>query len=242
MQALRSAARDGVDVRLLVPGASDIWALRGLSRAGYRPLLEAGVRVYEQRSAVNVRRGERDHRVDQHQEIRPAAGAIDRVGGVRVHAVEMRARRGRQMSAGREAHDADAVRQHAIFAGLLAHDADGALRVVELGRMAIFRPQPVLQNKGRDPHGVQPARNLVTLFVHREVHIAASRAHDHGRSGASSLRHEVCRQSGLVLLLGPLCSGSAVGVGVSEPICAARAASCASSARNASSAARNTAS
>ena len=47
VQALRSAARDGVDVRLLVPGASDIWVLRGLSRAGYRPLLEAGVRVYE---------------------------------------------------------------------------------------------------------------------------------------------------------------------------------------------------
>jgi cardiolipin synthase len=47
VQSLRSAARDGVDVRLLVPGASDIWVLRGLSRAGYRPLLEAGVRVYE---------------------------------------------------------------------------------------------------------------------------------------------------------------------------------------------------
>jgi cardiolipin synthase A/B len=47
VQALSSAARDRVDVRLLVPGASDIWILRGLSRAGYRPLLEAGVRVYE---------------------------------------------------------------------------------------------------------------------------------------------------------------------------------------------------
>ena len=47
VQALRAAARDGVDVRLLVPGASDIWVLRGLSRAGYRPLLEGGVRVYE---------------------------------------------------------------------------------------------------------------------------------------------------------------------------------------------------
>ena len=47
VQSLRAAARDGVDVRLLVPGASDIWVLRGLSRAGYRPLLEAGVRVYE---------------------------------------------------------------------------------------------------------------------------------------------------------------------------------------------------
>jgi cardiolipin synthase len=47
VQALESAARDGVDVRLLVPGASDIPALRLFSRAGYRPLLEAGVRVFE---------------------------------------------------------------------------------------------------------------------------------------------------------------------------------------------------
>ncbi len=46
-QALRAAAFDGVDVRLLVPGASDIPALSPLSRAGYRPLLEAGVRVFE---------------------------------------------------------------------------------------------------------------------------------------------------------------------------------------------------
>ncbi|MGE5246069.1 MAG: phospholipase D-like domain-containing protein [Betaproteobacteria bacterium] len=47
VQALRAAAEDGVDVRLLVPGASDIPMLRMFSRAGYRPLLEAGVRVFE---------------------------------------------------------------------------------------------------------------------------------------------------------------------------------------------------
>ncbi len=47
VQALAAAARDGVDVRLLVPGASDIPALLPLSRAGFRPLLEAGVRVFE---------------------------------------------------------------------------------------------------------------------------------------------------------------------------------------------------
>ncbi|MBA3507868.1 MAG: cardiolipin synthase B [Betaproteobacteria bacterium] len=46
-QALSAAARDGVDVRLLVPGASDVPAVSPLSRAGYRPLLEAGVRVFE---------------------------------------------------------------------------------------------------------------------------------------------------------------------------------------------------
>jgi cardiolipin synthase len=47
VQALRAAARDGVEVRLLVPGASDIPLLRVVSRAGYKPLLDAGVRVFE---------------------------------------------------------------------------------------------------------------------------------------------------------------------------------------------------
>ncbi|MDQ3186826.1 MAG: phospholipase D-like domain-containing protein [Pseudomonadota bacterium] len=48
VQALRGAAMDGVDVRLLVPGSSgDLRFLRPISRAGYRPLLEAGVRVFE---------------------------------------------------------------------------------------------------------------------------------------------------------------------------------------------------
>jgi cardiolipin synthase len=47
VQSLRAAARDGVDVRLLVPGASDTLFMPSISRAGYRPLLEAGVRVFE---------------------------------------------------------------------------------------------------------------------------------------------------------------------------------------------------
>jgi cardiolipin synthase A/B len=47
VQALRSAARDGVDVRLLIPNTTDLPLLRPLSRAGYRPLLEAGVRIFE---------------------------------------------------------------------------------------------------------------------------------------------------------------------------------------------------
>jgi cardiolipin synthase len=47
VQALRAAALDGVDVRLLVPGSSDIPMLARLGRSGYRPLLEAGVRIFE---------------------------------------------------------------------------------------------------------------------------------------------------------------------------------------------------
>jgi cardiolipin synthase len=48
IQALRAAARDGVDVRLMVPGrGSDVALMQAVSRAGYRPLLEAGIRVFE---------------------------------------------------------------------------------------------------------------------------------------------------------------------------------------------------
>ena len=44
---LGEAARDGVDVRLLVPGSSDVPALQPIVRAGYRSLIEAGIRVFE---------------------------------------------------------------------------------------------------------------------------------------------------------------------------------------------------
>jgi cardiolipin synthase len=46
-QALRDAAEDGVDVRLLVPGSSDIPFIRNLTRIGYRDLLRSGVRIFE---------------------------------------------------------------------------------------------------------------------------------------------------------------------------------------------------
>ena len=52
VQSLRAAARDGVDIRLLVPNATDIPVLRPLSRTGYRPLLEAGIRVFEWNGAM----------------------------------------------------------------------------------------------------------------------------------------------------------------------------------------------
>ena len=47
VQALCAAAEDGVDVRILVPSASDLPVLAAFSRAGYRPLLEAGARIFE---------------------------------------------------------------------------------------------------------------------------------------------------------------------------------------------------
>jgi cardiolipin synthase len=46
-QGIIDAARDGVDVRLLLPGTSDLSAVRNLSRVAYRGLLRAGVRIWE---------------------------------------------------------------------------------------------------------------------------------------------------------------------------------------------------
>jgi cardiolipin synthase len=48
VQSLIAAAGGGVDVRLLVPGSgTDLPVVQRLTRAGYRPLLEAGVRIFE---------------------------------------------------------------------------------------------------------------------------------------------------------------------------------------------------
>lgn len=46
-QAFKDAARAGTDVRMLLPGHSDLRVVRNLTRIGYRGLLRSGVRVWE---------------------------------------------------------------------------------------------------------------------------------------------------------------------------------------------------
>jgi len=46
-EAFCAAARDGVDVRIIVPAYNNWPVVGGMSRAGYRPLLRAGVRLFE---------------------------------------------------------------------------------------------------------------------------------------------------------------------------------------------------
>lgn len=52
LDGLRRAAAAGVDVRLLVPGSTDLPWLGLLARSGYGALLEAGVRVFEWNGAM----------------------------------------------------------------------------------------------------------------------------------------------------------------------------------------------
>jgi cardiolipin synthase len=51
-QAMIDGARSGLDIRLLVPGTSDLSNLQNLTRIGYRDLLEAGVRIFEWRGPM----------------------------------------------------------------------------------------------------------------------------------------------------------------------------------------------
>lgn len=46
------AAKSGVDVRLVLPGTSDVPVVRNFSRIGYRDLMRAGVRIFEYRGPM----------------------------------------------------------------------------------------------------------------------------------------------------------------------------------------------
>jgi cardiolipin synthase len=51
-QSLIDAARSGVDVRLLVPGTSDLSHVQSWTRMGYLDMLRAGIKIYEWRGAM----------------------------------------------------------------------------------------------------------------------------------------------------------------------------------------------
>ncbi len=46
-EVMALAEKDGVDIRFLVPGASDVPMIRNLTRIGYRDMLRAGIRIFE---------------------------------------------------------------------------------------------------------------------------------------------------------------------------------------------------
>jgi cardiolipin synthase len=51
-EVLALAEKDGVDIRLLVPGSSDVPVIRNLTRLGYRDILRAGMRIFEWEGAM----------------------------------------------------------------------------------------------------------------------------------------------------------------------------------------------
>ena len=123
VEALCAAARDGVDVRLLVPGASDIPVVSALSRAGYRPLLTAGVRVFEWNGTM------------LHAKTAVADGRWARVGSTNLNLASLVGN-----------HELDVAIEDASFAATMERQYDedlaGATEVVLHRRRFSRRPSP----------------------------------------------------------------------------------------------------
>jgi cardiolipin synthase len=52
LEALKSAARRGVDVRMILPSNTDSWLVLAAGRSYYEDLLGAGVRIYERKERL----------------------------------------------------------------------------------------------------------------------------------------------------------------------------------------------
>ena len=130
VQALVAAARDGVDVRMLVPGSSDIPAVAGMSRTGYRPLLKAGIRVFEWNGSM------------LHAKTAVADGQWARVGSSNLN-----------ISSWLGNCEVDVAVEDADFAGLLAsqyeRDLQNATEIVLAPRR--YRREQILGSGARPP-------------------------------------------------------------------------------------------
>jgi cardiolipin synthase len=131
VQALLSAARDGVDVRMLVPGSSDIPMISVVSRSGYRPLLKAGIRVFEWNGSM------------LHAKTAVADGQWARVGSSNLN-----------ISSWLGNHEIDVAVEDAGFAGLLAaqyeRDLQNATEIV-LAPRRHRRSEKILNSTARPP-------------------------------------------------------------------------------------------
>jgi cardiolipin synthase A/B len=131
VQALVAAARDGVDVRMLVPGSSDIPIVSGFSRGGYRPLLLAGIRVFEWNGSM------------LHAKTAVADGQWARVGSSNLNLASWLGNR-----------EIDVAIEDVNFAGQLAaqyeRDLQNATEVILTPRR-YRRSEPILANDARRP-------------------------------------------------------------------------------------------
>jgi cardiolipin synthase len=137
VQALGAAARDGVDVRLLVPGSSDIPALAFLSRAGYRQLLETGVRVFEWNGAM------------LHAKTAVADDRWSRIGSTNLNVASWLAN-----------YELDVAIEDEGIAGQMAEqyeqDLTNSTEIVLAGRRRAPRPQDRLRGRSKDGRRWRP--------------------------------------------------------------------------------------
>ncbi|WP_293764900.1 phosphatidylserine/phosphatidylglycerophosphate/cardiolipin synthase family protein [uncultured Aquitalea sp.] len=150
LTALKQAARDGVDVRLLVPRSSDIRWIATVSRTLFRPLLEAGVRVFEWNGPMI------------HAKTAVADGRWARIGSTNLNLSSWLANR-----------EIDVAIEDENLAGQLAEqflkDLDNATEVVLAG--ARRRPELTQPRRWRMPSPAEAARSGASAAARQAARI-----------------------------------------------------------------------
>jgi cardiolipin synthase len=181
VQALVSAARDGVDVRLLLPGSSDIAILSPLSRVGYRPLLEGGVRIYEWNGTM------------MHAKTAVADGKWARIGSTNLNLLSWTGN-----------WELDVAIEDELFAqqmeNMFLDDLNGATEIVLRERRVVRQVQ---DGRGRRRRVRSSAGRVVAgaLTIGRAIDAAVGNKRDFSRTEARALLTSAFLFVGVALLL-----------------------------------------
>src|SRR5262249_39791321 len=119
----------------------------------------------------------------------------------RVAVVEMRPGRRREMPAGGEAPDADALRVEVPFFGAGADGADRALDILERCRMMVARRDTILEHERRHALLIEPFCDLLAFMVHSEKLIPAAGTDNDRCAVGLAFRREKDRERRLVAFL-----------------------------------------
>ena len=173
--------------------------------------VRAFLRIDLQDTAVARRLLVPGHRVQpgiaEHLEVRPAADAIERVGGVDAAGLRHRRRHRGEVPAGGEAHHPDPIRRDVELGRMRADEPHRAPRIDERRRIEVAVAEPVLENERRDAASGEPVRHLPAFEVGGEAAVgAAGRDHDGGAAPRAGM-HPEHRQRGHVRVFGPLRPG-----------------------------------
>ena len=122
------------------------------------------------------------------EKVRPGSMAFEGIRRIGYARRNVRGGRRRKVPARRETPDAYARRIDAERIGMRPNVPHRPLRVHERRRMAVARPEAVLQDKGRDSAFVEPFGNLPAFMIHRQMGVPAAGTHNHAAPFARTLR------------------------------------------------------
>src|SRR4029077_11934772 len=138
-----------------------------------------------------------EYAVSQHGEVWSIADALDRICSVRKADIEVRGDCGREVAPGGESPNTDTVGADGEFRCTRADVAHGALAIKDRCGIVISRSDAVMEHKGSDSAIVEPASDLSTLVVQREMLVAAA-GYDDNRGSSRRAGRKIDVKRGLV--------------------------------------------